>query len=197
MQAVLRALPVAGRYAAAFKMLFWTAGRLGEVVNARWRDVDFQSGIWTVPVTKTDKRHTVPLPRQALDMLRVLQRVGDRHAGDLIFPAIEGGALTRWDNATRRVQTASGTKDWHRHDVRRSVASIMGDLGIAPHIVEVALGHTLSHSSDGQKIGGNATTYNVSRYRKEHAEALQALADALDRIEAGAGANVIPLHGKA
>jgi hypothetical protein len=88
-----------------------------------------------------------------------------------------------WDRATKAIQAQSGTAGWHRHDIRRTVASLMGDLGIAPHVIEVALGHALRSSSDGSGLSRVATTYNTSRYRDEHVDASQRLADELERLQ--------------
>jgi hypothetical protein len=51
---------------------------------------------------------------------------------------------------------------------------MLGDLGVAPHVVSVVLGHT--HIAEGA-----TAVYARSRYQPEHAEALQALADHIDR----------------
>jgi hypothetical protein len=61
----------------------------------------------------------------------------------------------------------------------------MGELGVAPEIVEAALNHAAIHSR-------LAATYNKARYRPQVADALQRLGDALDGIEQGA-ATVIAL----
>lgn len=140
----------------------------------------------------------MPLPGPALALLRTLLPVDD--AGEaldpdpavLVFTGKRSGALVNWDRANKAVHEASNTSGWHRHDVRRSIASLMGDLGIAPHVIEVCLGHALRSSSDGSSLSRVATTYNRSRYRQEHAAALEQLAGELERIEHG-GAKVVRL----
>jgi integrase len=74
---------------------------------------------------------------------------------------------------------------WHRHDLRRTAATMLGDLGFAPHIVSVVLGH--AHVAEGA-----TAVYARSRYQREHQGALQALADEIDRITKS-GSNVIRL----
>jgi hypothetical protein len=49
-------------YAAAMRLILFTAARRGEVDAARWQDIDFQTGTWTLPETKNGIRHVVPLP---------------------------------------------------------------------------------------------------------------------------------------
>ena len=55
-------------YAAAMRFMLWTLARREEVSSARWHDVDFETGVWTIPAAaaKNGKEHRVPLPRQAL-----------------------------------------------------------------------------------------------------------------------------------
>ena len=78
-----------------------------------------------------------------------------------------GKALGDWEGATERIQAASGTADWHRHDLRRTAATTTGLLGTIPDIVEAALNHATIHSS-------LAATYNKARYRPEVAEGVAA-----------------------
>ena len=198
MAAILPKLDDAGSYGRVLRWLFWTGCRLNEACGTRWRDVDLDASLWTIPQTKQGREHVVPLPRPALAMLRTLLPVDD--AGQvgtpdptaLVFATKRGGALANWDRATKGVHDASGTDGWHRHDIRRSVASLMGDLGVAPHVIEVCLGHALRSSSDGSSLSRVATIYNRSRYHQEHAAALAQLADELDRIEHG-GAKIVRL----
>jgi integrase len=189
MRAILRNLDQAGGYGEVLRWLFLTGCRLNEACDMRWQDVDLHTGLWTIPITKQDKVHVVPLPQQALARLRELLSVKNlvQHAvsAALVFTNTRGGKLVNWDRATKAVHRASSTSGWHRHDIRRSVASLMGDIGVPPHVIEVSLGHVLRSSSDGSTLSRVATVYNTSRYRREHAEALQQLADELDLIEQG------------
>jgi integrase len=180
-RAILDVVDAVGGYGDVIHWLFWTACRLDEACSMRWRDVDLGSGLWTIPVTKTGQPHVVPLPRQAMDFLR--ERGGD---DALVFVNTAGHKLNScWDRATKRIMVLSATSGWHRHDIRRTGATLMGELGVGPHVIEVALGHALRTSSDGSTVGRIAGVYNRSRYRAEHADALQRLADELDRIVTG------------
>lgn len=125
---------------------------------------------------KSKRARTIPLTSQALSLL------GEREPGDpnaLVFPSARGGLLSNWDRVTKAVHTASGTAAWHRHDLRRTVATMLGDLGFAPHVISVVLGHA-------HVAGGATAVYARSRYQREHREALQALADHIERITKGA-----------
>jgi integrase len=108
------------------------------VAGARWRDVDFESAVWTLPETKSGRTHKLPLSTQATARLR--QR-GPGRPNDLVFTTETGGRLSNWDRETRIVQGATGTVGWTRHDLRRTGATMLGEMGTEPHIIEAALNH--------------------------------------------------------
>ncbi|MDE9524188.1 tyrosine-type recombinase/integrase, partial [Xenorhabdus bovienii] len=60
---------------------------------------------------------------------------------------------------------------WVLHDFRRTFATMLSDAGIAPHIVELLLGHTL---------GGVLAVYNRSQYLSEKLDALNKWCERLD-----------------
>jgi hypothetical protein len=97
-----------------------------------------------------------------------------------------GNPLGNWDREAKAIMTASGTEAWMRHDLRRTGATMLGDMGELPDIIEAALNHVAIRSP-------LAATCNRSRYRPQVAAALQRLADALDGIATG-GAQVVPLR---
>lgn len=160
----------------ALHFMLLTATRREEAAGIRWRDVDSAIGTLRLPETKNGLPHVIPLPRQALGVLAAL-KCGK--TGDLVFATGTGGRLSNWDREAKRIMKASDTSAWTRHDLRRTAATIMGELGVEPHIIEAALNHAVVFS-------GLAATYNKSRYQKQVGMALQELADRLDTIEAGA-----------
>jgi len=177
---------------AALRFMLLTLTRRQETALARWRDVNMEARTWTIPETKNGEMHVVPLSRQAIDLLRSLLPADD--AGNpqhpdpnaLIFATSAGTPLGNWDRETKALQEASCTAGWTRHDLRRTGATMLGEMGELPDIIEAALNHVSIRSP-------LAATYNRSRYRPQVAAPLQRLADALDGIEAGA-AKVVPLR---
>ncbi|WP_069879911.1 site-specific integrase [Bosea sp. BIWAKO-01] len=173
-RAVLGALDtphLAGGYADCMRWLFWTACRLDEAVGATFGEIE--SGIWLIPAsrTKSARDHAIPLPRQAIEFLQGRQD----GAADLLFCNRRGGRLENWPKFQLRLFSLTSTSGWHRHDIRRTVATRLGNLGVAPHVIEVVLGHAVPHTA-------LANVYNKSRYFAEHREAIQALADDLDQL---------------
>jgi integrase len=65
---------------------------------------------------------------------------------------------------------------WRLHDLRRTAATMMAELGILPHIIEAILNHVSGHKS------GVAGIYNRAGYTDEMRVALQRWADHLDTL---------------
>ena len=78
----------------AFEFLVLTACRSGEVRQARWHEVDFESASWTVPAErmKAGREHRVPLSDAALAVLAEAQEIAD--GSGLIFPSATGRAMS-------------------------------------------------------------------------------------------------------
>jgi len=188
-----------GTHGDVIKWLLWRGCRLSEATGLRWGEID--GDLWTIPSerTKNGRQRTIPLPSQAVELLcaigsnkpvmssqriELLRSLRSNAAEALVFPSRRGGVLSNWDRETKRLQSASATKGWHRHDLRRTVATMLGDLGFAPHVAGVVLGH--AHTADGA-----TAIYARSRYQRDHREALQAVADEIDLCTGGS--NVIRL----
>lgn len=179
--AILPALtaPDANTYAQALRFMLLTLCRRDEACSATWGSVDLDAGEWRILETKNGQPHRVPLSRQAVAML---VRIGPEKPDALIFAARGGAKLLNWDRTSKAIMEATHTAGWTRHDLRRTGATMLGEMGVEPHVIEAALNHTSIHSQ-------LAATYNRSRYFPAVKEALQLLADRLDGIEAG-GAGV-------
>jgi hypothetical protein len=97
---------------------------------------------------------------------------------DQIFVGERGGKLQNWDRWLKLLSRKTGISGWSAHTLRRTAATLAAELGAEPHVVSVLLGH--------KNVGGQLTaSYSKSRYRREHAEALQRLAEHIDGIETG------------
>ena len=71
--------------ARALEFAILTAARSGEVLGARWEEIDVDRAVWTVPATrmKAGREHRVPLSRRALKIVRAMH---DARKGDFVFP---------------------------------------------------------------------------------------------------------------
>ena len=77
-----------------------------------------------------------------------------------------GMAGSRMEPLQRTARCGRRPAGWTLHDIRRSVATGMGDLGVLPHIIEAALNHASGHKA------GVAGIYQRSLHEKEVREAL-------------------------
>ena len=79
--------------AKAIEFLIFTAVRSGSVRLATWQEIDLKKKIWTIPPkhTKTRELHRVPLPPQAISLLKALPRFGDTK---VVFPSPKGTSLS-------------------------------------------------------------------------------------------------------
>ena len=88
--AQLATIEAMSAWALAFAIL--TAGRTGEVIGARWAELDMDEAIWTVPAErmKAKREHRVPLSKAALDVLRAVQALA-RGGESFVFPGARAG----------------------------------------------------------------------------------------------------------
>jgi integrase len=178
-----------GHHGPAARLMLWTAARLDEVCSAIWSEFDLDAGVWTVAAarrkdtrSRTRKKqvpaqpHAIPLPRQAIAML--IQMRKGKSPEELAFPNAQGGKLDNWDRWSKSIFKRTGTGGWTRHDLRRTCATLAAELNVAPHIISILLGHKTPENNHLLGI------YNKGRYRQQHGEALQAVADQLEAYEA-------------
>jgi integrase len=112
---------------------------------------------------------------------------------DLVFgKRVE--AIAGWGWRKHRLDTAIGDKikvPWTFHDIRRSCASRMADIGILPHVIEAALNH-----QSGTKRGV-AGIYNRSTYAREKKQALDLWGDHVVSVVENRESNIMSFRGNA
>jgi integrase len=180
---------LAPQYGRMVRFLILSGARLREATRMRWDELNDDLSIWTLPAARA-KNHRVlilPLPILARRVIGSIPRI-DGSAFVFTF----GGAqpIEGFSRLKRKLDRLSGVGDhWTWHDIRRSVATSMGDMGIAPHIVERCLNHI-----SGSR-GGVAGVYNRSELRREKGEALEAWSRHLEAlIEGRTETNVIEMR---
>jgi integrase len=180
-------------YGRIIRLLSLTGQRRNEVGGMAWSELDLERGTWTIPShrTKNGRAHVIAFPHAALP---ILARVERRTWTDRLFGRSENG-FGGWSKAKKaldqRVAEKQGVPErlepWCVHDIRRTVATRMADLGILPHVIEALLNHISGHKS------GVARVYNRSTYERETRAALALWSDHLCTIVDGAKAQIIPL----
>lgn len=156
-------------------LLLATAQRRGEVSKMRWSEIDLAAKVWVIPadLSKNGKPHVVPLSDFALRLLAAMPRFPDC---DWVFTTTRRGPINGFSKALRHIQTRSKTDNWRFHDLRRTAASGMARLGIAPHVVEKVLNHISG------TISGVAAVYNRYGYDAERRDALDKWGKFLDDL---------------
>jgi integrase len=127
----------------AIRLLLLTGARRGELLRARWRDVNLERATWSKPAstTKQNKLHVVPLSAPACQLLAAMRaRAGD--APEWVFPAvIKPGPRTNLDWAWNEARTAANISDIRLHDLRHSFASQLASSGASLPLIGALLGH--------------------------------------------------------
>jgi integrase len=169
------------------RLLALTGCRRDEIGALRWSEIDFETGVMTLPPERTKNGRTLslPLPAPALDILRaVLRRDGHAH----LFGGRDG--FTSWSVMTKKLHgriAASGAslEPWRIHDLRRTMRTNLGKLGVRPDVAEMCIGHVRK---------GMIAVYDRYRYGPEIAAALGQWAEHLLAIVEGRKSKIVPLR---
>ena len=153
------------QYGAVVKLLLLTGQRKSEIAKLRWSEIDFDRNVIALPAsrTKNGRPHEIPMSETVQQLLKSQPRVDGR---DLVFGK-RVGPFSGFSQAKDKLTHAHcRCAPWTLHDLRRSAATGMAELGIAPHIIEAVLNHVSGHKA------GIAGIYNRALYTAEKAQAL-------------------------
>jgi integrase len=176
-------------YGRIIRLLTLTGCRREEIGNLRWSEIDLEKSTLTLPPerVKNGREHIVPLSALALAIIREIPRT-DR---DFVFGAWgKKGGFNAWDPKKKELDKKIGdrVKEWRPHDIRRTVATGLAELGIAPHIVEGVLNHQSGHKA------GVAGVYNRSTYEREKRTALNRWSEHLRSLLDGGEQKIVPMR---
>ena len=157
---------------------------------------------WTVPpenqkdtrspqsrLQKVRSPFVIPLSIEAINLLAEVQNAellrrsinGNAQpisSKDYVFVGSRGAKLANWDRWLKQLSPKTMITGWSPHALRRTTATLAGNLGFAPHVVEVILNHS---NVGGQLVAG----YNKSVYAAEHSLALNGISKLLSKIGSG------------
>jgi integrase len=167
-------------FSVLLKLLLLTGCRLNEVAGMRRAELH-DDGTWHLPGarTKNKKPYIVPLPPLARELIASIPVTGE-----FVFSA--SGVVFGWSRLKNRLDAAMQIPPWRLHDLRRTCATGMAEIGIAPHIVEACLNHI-----SGAKAGV-AGTYNRAAYAAEKKAALERWAAHIEGLISGRPAKLLP-----
>jgi integrase len=168
------------------RLLILTGARRAEVGGMQWSELDFERGTWVIPAerVKNGRQHTLPLTPLAISIIEsVPRRVGRDH----LFGTRSDGGLSHW-HAKAELDQRLTIKPWRVHDLRRTLATRLCDLGIAPHVVEQILNHQSGHRA------GIVGVYNRSSYEREVKAALALWSDHVRALVENGERKVVPMQ---
>jgi integrase len=154
------------------RLLLLTGQRRNEIGHLQWGEINLPKAQIILPAhrVKNGREHIVPLSTQAC---AILSGVPHRNSSEFLFGK---RGFNDWDYAKQQLDQRAGIAEWRLHDLRRTCATGMAELGILPHVVE----QTLNHVSGAK--AGVAGVYNRSKMIDAVREALQKWADHVDAI---------------
>lgn len=170
----------------ALQLMALTFVRTGELIGARWSEIDLDGAQWRIPAERMKKRrpHIVPLSQQAIEVLRYLREVS---RGELLFPGERDHEVPMSNNTILGALYRMGYKGRMTGHGFRGVASTqLHEMGFRHDYIELQLAH--------QQEDDTSAAYNYATYLAERAEMMQQWADYLDAIKRGD--NVVPFKAR-
>jgi len=172
----------------AIRLLMLTGMRRTEVLGAALQEIDLDRKTWTIPRerSKNRNRHTVYLSAQALAIIRdaigqgrpwrqyLFQSSAPLRSRDEPIPSLCAKSVAETTASIRKLKKIVPIEDWCLHDLRRSFATHLAMLGVAPHVISVMLNHR-----SGFRTGVTAI-YNRHDYAVEAKAAWELWGNTLD-----------------
>lgn len=162
----------------AIQLLLLTGRRPGELRFTVWKWIDLEGATWTVPsdVMKMRREHVIPLPVQAVEVLREQQQFTGRR--ELVFSNRDTPLLPISENTMGSALNRMGFKNRQTaHGFRHLISTALNERGYNRDWIEKQLAH-----KDDNKI---RATYNKAEYLDQRRQMMQAWADTLDSIKGG------------
>jgi integrase len=165
------------------RLLLLTGQRRNEIGKLQWSEVDLARGMIVLPPerTKNSREHSLPLSRQAQAILECLPH---RNTTGFLFGK---RGFSDWDRGKQELDQRLGIAPYRLHDLRRTCATGMAELGVQPHIIEAVLNHVSGHK------GGVAGIYNRAKYEGEMRDALTKWADHVEALIVGPRKQPVPI----
>ncbi|WPN49845.1 tyrosine-type recombinase/integrase [Pseudomonas sp. P8_241] len=172
----------------AIRLLLLTAVRPGELRAARWDEFDLDCDTWTIPKERMKARrsHAVPLPSQAVAILRHLHEISGSFS--LLFPGQQNPDRPMSENTINKALRLMGYEGRQTgHGFRHLLSTELNGRGYNSDWIERQLAH-----GDADEI---RDTYNHATYLPQREDMMQAWADSIDAL--CTSANVVSIKRKA
>lgn len=157
----------------AIKLMALTFVRTGELIGAKWSEIDLEGARWDIPAERMKMRtpHIVPLSRQALDVLSHLQELtGGR---EYVFAGERPGKPISNMTILKGLERMGYKGRMTGHGFRGLASTILHEQGYAHEHIELQLAHAPRNAV--------SAAYNHALYLEPRARMMQEWADYLDR----------------
>jgi len=162
---------------AAAKLLAYSMCRKSEVLRAQWAEFDLERAVWEIPAVrmKMKRPHRVYLPRQAVELLQLLQAVTGMAEG-YVFPSLCRRSVPIADVTLNHLfkRLDFGVDDFAPHGLRATGATLLREHGFSRDVVELLLAH--------KERNPTAAAYHHHELTDERRRALQYLADQIHHL---------------
>jgi integrase len=155
------------------QLMWWTLVRPSEAAEAEWVEIDLDKALWCIPARrmKARREHVVPLPTQAVEMLRRLRAISGDKAH--LFPGRDDRNKPMSTHSIRQALKVLGwSGTYSPHGTRTTGSTRLNEMGYRPDAIEAQLAHAEPNSV--------RRTYNHATYLDERREMMQAWADKLE-----------------
>jgi integrase len=134
----------------ALEFILLTAARTGEVVAARWDEVDWANNVWTIPADrmKAGKEHRIPLSSRALEILQAMKAI---KLNQYIFPghSLEKNTHLALDTCRIVMTRMANFSQYTPHGLRSTFRDWASETtSFANETLELALAHTISNKAE-------------------------------------------------
>jgi integrase len=147
-----------GTAARALDFLILTWSRTGEVIGARWDEINFNEKIWTVPATrmKGSKEHRVPLCDRAMEIIAEMRDILSRRPSEFVFQGLKDGQPLS-NMSLLMLLRRMGHAELTAHGFRSSARDWAAEQTAFPaEVAELALAHTVSDKVEAAYRRGDA-----------------------------------------
>jgi integrase len=160
--------------------------RPGELRQAEWSEFDLEGAEWRIHAARMKMRelHVVPLAHQSITLLEELQPFA--RGGRYVFPSLRSRDRPMSNNTINGALRRLGysTEEQTGHGFRTMASTLLNEQGFPPDVIELQLAH-----AERNKV---RAAYNKAQRLPERRKMMQAWADYLDGLRAGA--TVVPLR---
>lgn len=121
-----------------FYMALFTGARKTNVLEMRWKDIDFDNAIWRIPETKNGDPQNIPLINYAIQILKQIPKTSE-----WVFPneKSKSGHFEDPKRAWNRILRRAGIEDLRIHDIRRTMGAWLVNSGATSDVAGKVLGH--------------------------------------------------------